>query len=113
MLHRRLKNRAAITLLIRQLTDSRSFAPDDIRMQCKSVIYSCFLMGIEPFQLPIAEPFSGDLSEAQRRDFLQQYFTVHSSSSTRYGVASQILFDTSAWSSLLYLVDKTVDAQKA
>lgn len=109
---RKLKNRAAIALLIRQLTGIRSFDSDKVRIQCKSLVYACFLMGIEPFQLPITDSFSGDLSASQKRDFLQQYLSLHTDSTNRFKAASQILTSEPAWLSLVQLVDEILDQQK-
>lgn len=111
-MHRNLKNRAALSVLVRQLTGRRPFDPDEIRLQCKSVVYTCFLLGIEPFQLPIADGFTGDLSEAQKRDFWKEYLSVHMDGTKRCGAVSHILTQEPGWLSLVRLVDEIVDMQK-
>lgn len=105
------KNIAAIRLLIRQLTCSCEFDPEEVRLQCKTVVYTCFLMGVEPFQLPIAASFVGDLSASQKRDFLQQYLSLHMDSTNRFRAASQMLTSEPAWSSLVHLVDEIIGVQ--
>lgn len=109
-MRRKRENIAAITLLIRQLTRRRQFNPDEVRLQCKTVVYTCFLMGIEPFQLPIADNFTGSLSASQKGDFLHQYLSLHMDSTSRYRAASQLFKSEPAWSSLVHLVDDIIGA---
>ncbi len=106
------KNISAINMLIRQLTGRRPFDPDVVRLQCKTVIYTCFLMGIEPFQLPISDVFTGELSQSQKRDFMHQYLSLHMDSTSRYSAASQLFNSETAWSFLMLLVDEIVDTHK-
>ncbi|MBN1140420.1 MAG: hypothetical protein JXB25_01290 [Deltaproteobacteria bacterium] len=107
----RLKNMAALRLLIRQLTGNRSCDPDQVRSQCKTVLYACFKMGIEPFQLPIADDSVGDLSEAQKRDFLRHYLFLHMDRPSQDRAAAQLVNGKPAWSALMQLVDEIIDQQ--
>nr|WP_320114750.1 hypothetical protein [uncultured Desulfuromonas sp.] len=113
-MHRTLKNHTAITLLVeqlaRQLSDRRPLDPADIRFQCKSVIYTCFEMGIEPFQLPIADRYAGNLSDAQKRLFLQRYLAMQLDGTTRREIVPHV-DEQPDWSSLLRLVDDIVARQ--
>ncbi|WP_321530105.1 hypothetical protein [uncultured Desulfuromonas sp.] len=109
-MHRTLKNHTAITLLVKKLADGRPLDPADIRFQCKSVIYTCFEMGIEPFQLPIADHYAGSLSGAQKRLFWQRYLAMQLDGTTRREIVPHV-DDAPNWSMLLRLVDDIVARQ--
>ncbi|SDE71366.1 hypothetical protein [Desulfuromonas thiophila] len=110
-MHRKFKNRAALRLLIRQLTGASPFSGDGLRLQCRTLLSACFLMGIEPFQLPLAETSCGDLSELQRREFLQRYLVLQIDEAARNRLVLQLLGNP-AWFSLLRMADNIVREQE-
>jgi hypothetical protein len=107
-----LKNEAALSALVRELTSCGSFDVDEVRFQCYTVIYTCLQMGIEPSQLPIGDNFSGDLSEIEKWDFLHRYLLLQMERSKREEIT--LLIDSEpAWLSLVHLIDEVIATQSA
>jgi hypothetical protein len=55
-----LKNDAAIKPFVKELMFNDSFDWETIRLHCKIVVYTCFLIEIEPHQLPLSEQYRGN-----------------------------------------------------
>ncbi|MBM9614684.1 hypothetical protein JWJ90_10335 [Desulfobulbus rhabdoformis] len=105
------KNRAAINELIRQLRKHSSWEIEEVRQQCTRVVYTCFLMGIEPFQLPITKNFAGDLSEEQKGDFLQRYLVLLLDNADLESTATRLSCRKSV-SSLVQVIDEILERRE-
>jgi hypothetical protein len=105
------ENMAAIELLVRLLTCRRSFDLEEVRLLCKTAVSACFLIGIEPFQLPISDSFPGNLSGSQKQEFLKKFLALYMDSAERNRAASRIFAGEPAWSSLVHLIDEVIDMQ--
>ncbi len=103
-------NIAAIETLINGLTTDTSFNWEEVRLHCRTILYSCFILEIEPHQLPLSEHFAGTLSACQKRQFLQEYLSLYlETQGERYRLISKLLENEPAWSYLLKSADTIIE----
>lgn len=104
------ENIAAIKMFTSELILGGLCEYNEVRLHCITLVYTCFLMEIEPRRLPLSKHFKGDLSECQKRCFWQQYLSLYMNSDTeRYQSMRKIIDNAPAWSYLLNLTDEIID----
>lgn len=108
----KIKNAAAIRLLIRELVLDRNIDREEVRLHCRTVVYACFLTEIEPHQLPISEHSKGDLSEYQKKQFWEQYLSLYlDNEGNRCGAIASMLRNEPTWLYLLSSADMIIDRE--
>ena len=68
------RNINAVKLLVGELLSDSPFNREDLRIAYRSVVFTCFQMEIEPYQLPLSDHYSGILTDSQRKEFMKQFF---------------------------------------
>jgi hypothetical protein len=107
-----LKNTTAIKLLIKELTANGRFDRKEISLHCRAVVYACFLTEIEPHQLPVSNQCRGNLSPSQKKEFLDQYYSLYmDKKGCRRHTVSAMLQNEPSWSFLLRLVESVIDTR--
>jgi hypothetical protein len=112
-MHKCLKNTTAIKTLIRELTRDRPVDWEAIRLHCRSLVYACFLMEIEPYQLPLSNIYRGNLTESQKKIFLQEFLSLYlNDNGMQFKTISRMLENESRWSFVLNSIDETINIHK-
>jgi hypothetical protein len=108
-----LKNAAAIKLLIRELTRDHPVDWEAIRLHCRTFVYACFLMEIEPYQLPLSNNYKGNLTESQKKIFLQEFLSLYlDDNGKQFKTISRMLENESRWSFILNSIDEIINVHK-
>ncbi|NLD91139.1 MAG: hypothetical protein GX639_00580 [Fibrobacter sp.] len=100
------KNETALKLLVNELGNGDMTDTAHIRLQCRIVIATCFLLEMELHQLPLSNDFRGNLSEYRKKEFLEQYLTLYlDSEGDQYCSVINILEHKPSWLHLLRTTD--------
>ena len=104
-------NVTAVRVFFRELFSDDSFERKEIKTVCRCVVYTCFLMEIKPYQLPISKRFQGDLTVSQKREFMKQFvFLYMDCEGERFLRITRLLEKEPFWSHLLKKLDVLIDA---
>ena len=104
------RNINAVRLLVGELLSDNSINREDLRAACRSVVYSCFLLEIEPHRLPLSNRSSGALTEYQRREFIRQFFSLYMNcGGERFGKITELIDSQPFWTCLLRRLDALVN----
>jgi hypothetical protein len=104
------KNLIAIRSLVGALIRNGPFDPEATRHQCRTFVYTCFLMEIEPYQLPIAAHIQGNLSESRKMDFWRRYVGLYmDGTEQRHEKISRVLDHVPKWAELLDAANRIID----
>lgn len=107
------KNSAAIKLLISELMRDRPVDWEAIRLHCKTIVYTCFLMEIEPYQLPLSNYYNGNLTKSQKEIFLQEFLSLYVyNNGNRFKAISRMLEKVSRWSFIINSIDEIINLHR-
>jgi len=104
------KNVAVIRTLVDELSNNNPINAKTLSLQCKTLVCACFLMEIEPHQLPVSSFLKGNLSGCEKIEFLQQYLSLYlDADGNRYKTIAKMLEKESTWSYYLNSIDRIID----
>ena len=105
------RNIAAVRQLLEELISEMHFEHSDLKFTCRCAVYTCFLMEIEPYQMPLSRHFNGDLDRCQKREFMKYYFSLYMDyQGERFRKITALLENDSHWAPLLRCFDTLIDA---